>query len=259
MAGPYRPITSAIWQFCDENGVPYAGGSLYTYAAGTTTLQATYATSSGTANANPVVLDSAGRATIYLDLLAYKFILFDVNSVQVWSQDNIGGSPSMSADGLTWTGGLTTPVLVDLSASTAGQIKFPATSHLSSNANTIDAYAANQAWTPVASGLTVSSGSATLTGTYLRVGRLIFWTLKIAPPSGQTTSSAGGTTYVTGLPVTPANNTVAPCVDDGLVSHGNALLGGADYVYPGHLYTPTWTTIASVIELSGVYQVANGS
>ncbi|HUZ03697.1 MAG TPA: hypothetical protein VMU89_25410 [Thermomicrobiaceae bacterium] len=149
--------------------------------------------------------------------------------------------------------------LLDVSTSAAGQIKFPATSNLSSNANTIDAYAANQTWTPVASALTVSSGSATLTGTYLRVGRLIFWTLKIAPPAGQTTSSAGGTTNVTGLPVTPANDTVAPCVDDGLVSHGNALLGGADYAYPGYLYTPTWTTVASVVELSGVYQVANGS
>ena len=253
MAGPYRPITSAIWQFCDENGVPYAGGSLYTYAAGTTTLQATYATSSGTANANPVVLDSAGRATIYLDLLSYKFILFDVNSVQVWSQDNIGGSPSMSADGLTWTGGLTTTVLVDLSASTAGQIKFPATSNLSSNANTIDAYAANQTWTPVAHGLTVSSGSATLTGTYTRIGRLFYWILTITPPAGQTTSSTAGTTYVSGLPLAPETISLVSA-GSSTESYGNSVVG-----LTGAVYCPVWTTVSGAIVMSGIFSVANGS
>jgi len=254
MAGPYRPITSAIWQFCDENGVPYAGGSLYTYAAGTTTLQATYATSSGTANANPVVLDSAGRATIYLDLLAYKFILFDVNSVQVWSQDNIGGSPSMSADGLTWTGGLTTTVLVDLSASTAGQIKFPGTPNTSSNANTLDAYGW-AAWTPVAVGLTVSSGSATLSGSYVQIGSLVFWRLTVTPPSGQTTSATAGTTYFTGLPLSPAATSLCSAADDGAVSHGNGIVGSSGATHPGAVYPPAWTTVGSAVELSGVFSI----
>lgn len=49
-------------QFFDNNGIPLAGGKLYTYEAGTTTPQSTYTDSTGgTALANPIVLDSAGR------------------------------------------------------------------------------------------------------------------------------------------------------------------------------------------------------
>ena len=52
------------WQFFDNNGAPLAGGLIYTYAAGTTTPQATYTTSAGTtAHTNPIVLNSAGRVS----------------------------------------------------------------------------------------------------------------------------------------------------------------------------------------------------
>lgn len=77
-------------QFLDNNGAVLAGGKLYSYLAGTTTLQATYANATGTANANPVVLDSAGRADVWLDpTLAYKIVLQDANGVQIYSEDNI--------------------------------------------------------------------------------------------------------------------------------------------------------------------------
>jgi hypothetical protein len=53
-------------QFFDDNGDPLANGKLYTYAAGTTTPKATYTTAAATvANANPIVLDSAGRAVAF--------------------------------------------------------------------------------------------------------------------------------------------------------------------------------------------------
>ena len=56
------PLAGAGWQFFDNNGVILSGGLLYTYAAGTTTPQTTYTSSSGaTPNANPIVLNSAGR------------------------------------------------------------------------------------------------------------------------------------------------------------------------------------------------------
>ena len=45
--------------FVDAAGQPLVNGKLYTYIAGTTTLQATYADSSGAAaNTNPIILDS---------------------------------------------------------------------------------------------------------------------------------------------------------------------------------------------------------
>ena len=56
------PLGGAGWQFFDSNGVPLAGGLLYTYSAGTTTPVVTYTTNSGNvANSNPIVLDASGR------------------------------------------------------------------------------------------------------------------------------------------------------------------------------------------------------
>ena len=49
-------------QFFDNNGVPLAGGLIYTYQAGTSTPQAAYTTALGNiAHSNPIVLNSAGR------------------------------------------------------------------------------------------------------------------------------------------------------------------------------------------------------
>ncbi|HLJ26551.1 MAG TPA: hypothetical protein VKY85_07560 [Candidatus Angelobacter sp.] len=63
-------------QFLDVNGKPLAGGCVFTDAAGTTTPQATYTDSTGTSqNTNPVILDSGGRASIWLTSSAYKFIV----------------------------------------------------------------------------------------------------------------------------------------------------------------------------------------
>lgn len=76
-------------QFFDDNGDPLAAGKLYTYAAGTTTPKATYTTAAGTTpNANPVVLDSAGRAVVFLDG-SYKFRLETAASVLVREVDNV--------------------------------------------------------------------------------------------------------------------------------------------------------------------------
>jgi hypothetical protein len=91
------PIAGAGWQFFDNNGVALSGGKLYTYAAGTTTPQSTYTSvSGGTANANPIVLDSAGRVSgsneVWLtNGLSYKFILKTSVDTQLWSADNIFG------------------------------------------------------------------------------------------------------------------------------------------------------------------------
>jgi hypothetical protein len=81
-------------QFCDATGLPYAGGSLTFYASGTTTPLNTYSDKAlSIANTNPVVLDSAGRAgSIFLQNLAYKVVLADVNSNQIWTFDPVYSS-----------------------------------------------------------------------------------------------------------------------------------------------------------------------
>lgn len=81
-------------QFFDNNGVPLAGGLIYTYLAGTTTPAATYTSSTGLiAHANPIVLNAAGRIAageIWLtEGVLYKFILYTSTNVLVASYDNI--------------------------------------------------------------------------------------------------------------------------------------------------------------------------
>lgn len=87
-------------QFVDENGTPYAGGFLYSYTAGTSTPQTTYTDATGlTPNANPIVLDSAGRANVWLGAQAqsYKFVLEDANSNLIFSVDQVAIQTSGNA------------------------------------------------------------------------------------------------------------------------------------------------------------------
>lgn len=75
--------------FTDDDGQPLAGGKLYTYEAGTTTPKATYTAEDGlTPNANPVVLDASGRATLFLSG-SYKFRLTTSADVLVEETDNV--------------------------------------------------------------------------------------------------------------------------------------------------------------------------
>lgn len=91
------PIGGAGWQFFDNNGVPLAGGKIYTYAAGTTTPQTTWTTPAGTtANANPIILDSAGRPPqeIWLDIAySYKFSIETSTGILIRTYDNIPSLP----------------------------------------------------------------------------------------------------------------------------------------------------------------------
>ena len=89
------PLAGAGWQFFDNNGVPLAGGKLYTYAAGTTTPATSYTSSNGSVpNTNPIILDSAGRVSgeVWLTSSAsYKFTLATALDVTLWTKDNISG------------------------------------------------------------------------------------------------------------------------------------------------------------------------
>lgn len=89
----------------DNNGNPVAAGLLFTYTAGTTTKQATYSdVGLTTPNANPIILDAGGRATIFLSPgSSYKFVLSpstdtDPPTNPIRTQDNVGAIPSSSAN-----------------------------------------------------------------------------------------------------------------------------------------------------------------
>ena len=90
------PIGGAAAQFFNNDGVPLAGGLIYTYLAGTNTPAATYTTSAGSvAHSNPIVLDSAGRVPggeVWLtNGVTYKFILRDSAGALLGTYDNISG------------------------------------------------------------------------------------------------------------------------------------------------------------------------
>lgn len=75
------------------NGVPLAGGKLYSFAAGTSAPLAVYQDQAlTTPHANPVVLDANGEATIYVDEgVLYKFRLDSSADVTQpgWPVDNV--------------------------------------------------------------------------------------------------------------------------------------------------------------------------
>ena len=75
--------------YTTSTGAPLAGGKLYTYDAGTSTPRQTFSDAAGTvANANPVILDSRGEATIFWNG-AYKVVLHDSADVAIWTVDGI--------------------------------------------------------------------------------------------------------------------------------------------------------------------------
>lgn len=75
--------------FVAGTSTPLAGGKLYTYLAGTTTLQATAKDQAGTANTNPVILDANGECDLWLGSFSFKLVLKDSLDVTQWTVDNV--------------------------------------------------------------------------------------------------------------------------------------------------------------------------
>jgi hypothetical protein len=92
-------------QFFDNNGIPNAGGLIYTYQAGSSALLTTYTTVDGNvANSNPIVLDAFGRtpSEIWMQTgYSYKFIIQTADAVTLQTLDNLypilQSAPAVSA------------------------------------------------------------------------------------------------------------------------------------------------------------------
>jgi len=90
-------------QYIDANGEPMVGGKIYTYETDMSTPRATYTDYSATVpNTNPVILDSAGRAAIWISG-AYGIRVTDANDVPVYSANNVISYTSFDFTGLTAT------------------------------------------------------------------------------------------------------------------------------------------------------------
>ena len=86
-------LTPFRHRFYDNDGAVNAGGKVYIYEAGTTTLKNSYTDSTGsTPNTNPVILDAKGEADIWTSGL-FKANVLDADDVQItgYPVDNLGG------------------------------------------------------------------------------------------------------------------------------------------------------------------------
>lgn len=151
------PIGGFAAQFFDNNGVILSGGKIYTYAAGTTTPQASYTSAAGvTPHANPIILDSAGRVPggeIWLtDGLVYKFVIETATAILLGTYDNITGVNSnfvnytVQEEVITATAGQTvfnlstinyTPATNSLTVYIDGVNQYVGDSYLETDSNTV--------------------------------------------------------------------------------------------------------------------------
>lgn len=106
-------------QFCDAAGTPYANGQVFHYIPGSTSPKTTWQDPlEATANTNPVVLDGAGRATIFGDG-QYRQILQDQFGNTIWDKVTVAlGSTSLAGS---------VPIMVGDTGSggAAGQVPAP--------------------------------------------------------------------------------------------------------------------------------------
>jgi hypothetical protein len=130
LGGKFREIDSTT-------GLPLSGGLLYTYAAGTLTPLATFTDAGGgSSNTNPVVLDSAGRADVFLGNSTYRMILKSALGVTVWDEDNITSTGAVLATLASTSSAAAGPALVGLNPT------------LNYVAGTIGAHIVDDAWDP---------------------------------------------------------------------------------------------------------------
>lgn len=160
-------------QFVDGNGKPYAGGTVTFYSNYPTcsVLKNTWSNSGQTVlNTNPIVLDSAGRATIF-GSGSYCQVLKDMNGNTIWQKET-GDAASTST--LGWgsvSGGTANAQTVTVSgfASTNGQTFYFVAGATNTGALTLSVNGGS----PISVVKTTTSGTAILTGTEVVAGNVI--------------------------------------------------------------------------------------
>lgn len=98
----YFEIIPAFQQFLDSSGNPLSGGTIETYAAGTSTPKVTYRESDGvTSNGSTITLDSNGNTPygVWGTTGAYKIILKNSLGSTIRTRDNVVGINDITRNG----------------------------------------------------------------------------------------------------------------------------------------------------------------
>jgi len=151
------------------------------------------------------------------------------------------GFPLVRAGDQTIQGG-------SLIVGTAGKgIDFSANTHAAGMTSEVLTWFEQGTWTPANSGMSVTSGSFAATGTYTRVGNIVYFS--VLQTSGTVAASAT-VGMVSGLPFTPAAQSAVT------VTNSAASIGGAALVETnGIIYTALSFTGQTGLRVSGFYRV----
>lgn len=116
-----------------------------------------------------------------------------------------------------------------------------------------DVYSQKGTWTPAFTNFTLGAPSTvTYAGTYTKIGKIVWVTIKITPTGGTTTASTANSTYCNNLPFSTASENVCYAVDLNVNSLGN----GRIITFSTYLSPPTWSARTSAITISGWYETA---
>ena len=280
-------------QFESAAGVPLSGGKVYTYTAGTTTPLATYTDYTGaTPNANPIILNSRGEASIWLGAATYKFKLTDANDVEIWTVDYIsaptsGVSPVLSGNVVidsdtpgpalkitqTGTGPVmrvqdsadpdATPFIIDTTGQVGIGTSTPSAQLEATGAVKLGSLTLTSSPLPVGSG---GTGLATLTAENILVGDGVNNVKLLAPSASGDIIISSGTAWTTAaraVPTIAAGDAGKALVNNGTVqSWGSSVAAGTAVSISGSPTTVAFTGIPSwarrvTIALSSVVKSSN--
>lgn len=237
---------------------PNVNGQIFTYAAGTTTLQATYTDSTGgTANPNPIILDANGRVPNeiwFTQGQSYKIVEEDQYGTVIGTWDNVPSTASSTdisglqaqitgfATSFT-TGALTVTGATTLNALSVGAITGTGSVNIGTNTLTCGAITSTGAST---------LGSLTLGGNLAMGGNSITGALNITATgtvtaAGFSTTSVNAASFLTSGDTTSGNivnfNTSGTLSGSGITnSAGTITLANAgtyDVVFAGAFQQPT--------------------
>ena len=226
--------------FYDSNGASLAAGSATFYIPSTSTLKTTWQDGGQVvANANPVILDSAGCALIY-GSGTYREVLKDLNGNLIWDQltaDTSGGSSGASWGGIS-TGSLNAQIVTAAGfAGVDGQIVNFQAGFTNSGPTTVKT--ANS--TPIVAQKDTPTGSVPLVGGEIVVGNVV------------SVIYSGGIFHLVNPPLIPLTAVVIPPAAPG----GRLSLTNGSPVMTGSVSAAT--TVYWVPYLNGIVPIYDGS